>query len=735
MKHYDYLQLLERWVPDSRQYLFKLPDYPEYLYYGEGTSAHWSIQTNCNVFAAYSVIATDPTTDSQITGISNKDLLNDALALLRGIMHGHLSGDAVRADGEKWGCTWISPLGLERMMHGVEAIWDYLMPDDIAALRRMLTCESDWHTEEQPIKAGIHPPDNKPESNIWSGAMLYRTTDLFPDLPRVEEYRAKGLKFLLNGISTPADVSSEESFNGRQVKDLFIGPNFCENFSLDHHAYLNVGYMVICLSNLAMYHFSCKKRGIKTPPEVLRNVSELWNVVKKFTFEDGRLLRIGGDTRARYCYCQDYCIPSWLMMLDQFGDSDIPAMETGWLDIVKTEMDCNADGSFLSKRLSGFNDNSLYYYTRLEGDRASALSMGAYWRRIYNDFESILPSNCKPAFTGTWYGKYHGANLIRSKRRSASFCWEGAPGATATFQPTGDSTLAEWQRNLQGEVFGQGKFQERNVKSHFDAAFSGGFVTCGSIIGKNRMPLGEGEADDTPVAEQKIAFAALPDDNSIICLQQAIMLSSRFTDKIAGISWKIPNDMFNGFSRKYSYAGGSFCGNFESREKPEVIDIESPWLMIDESMSIHQVYGGRLQLNLPSERNIQVFGKPMLTSLACDEICCSLENKSKLHIIGEKVYDTGFVLRLGDDAANYQSMTPPVQPDCGEKCRGVIAVGADGKKYVLLANFGNEVSDVLLSDLSGTELSGISSELQVVITEGQAVVSLKPNEAHLFKIN
>ena len=727
MDHLGYLSLLERWVPNSRLYLFGMPEQPDYLFYGEGTSAHWSIQTNCNVFAAYSVLATDPDTNEQVTGVSREQLLLDALAILRGILHGHLAGEAFRCDSRQWGCTWISPLGLERMMHGVEALWDYMTVDDIAALRRVLIAESDWHTDVQPVKAGIHPPDNKPESNIWSGSLLYRTTDLFPDVPRASEYREKALKFFINGISIPSDKDSEELFNGKKVKDLYIGPNYCENYSLDHHGYLNVGYMVICLSNLSMYHFSCKKRGISTPAEILRHVHELWKVVKKYTFEDGRLMRIGGDTRARYCYCQDYCIPSWLMLLEQFGDGDIPAMEQGWLNIVKTEMDYNADGSFLSKRLNSFKDNSIYYYTRLEGDRASALSMGAYWRRIHNDFNNKTEDI--PSFTGTWHSKYHGANLIRTEERIVSWCWEGGQGATGLFLPPGKSDLAEWQRNLQGDVLGQGLVHGREIGPHSQTSFPGGFVSMGKTTGMNRMPVGEGEEENTPIAAHQVAFAALPDECTAICLQSAVMQRSCYTSRVAGISWKIPNDVYNGFKRQYVSENGPL------ELKRGINNINYPWLMIDNCMSIHLAYGGELQLYRPEKRNIGVVTKPsILTSLFCDEVCCSLENEAKLHVTGEKLYDLGFVLRLGDDANDYQAECSPQQIQCGESCRGLAVAGADGKKYLLVANFGEESSRVLL-DISGcSKLVGVSCDNVINASNDKFEISIAPGGANLFQM-
>src|SRR5690606_23469825 len=103
---------------------------------------------------------------------------------------------------------------------------------------------------------------------------------------------------------------------GKTVADRYVGDNFFDSYALNHHGYLNVGYMVICLSNIAMLHFSYKLQGFKIPDALYHHAEELWSVIRKLTFDDGRLIRIGGDTRIRYCYCQDYILPVWMLAED-----------------------------------------------------------------------------------------------------------------------------------------------------------------------------------------------------------------------------------------------------------------------------------------------------------------------------------------------------------------------------------------------------------------------------------
>ena len=101
------------------------------------------------------------------------------------------------------------------------------------------------------------------------------------------------------------------------------------------------------------------------------------------------LIRIGGDSRARYCYCQDYALPMWMFVSDAFGE-DCSGLMRGWMEILHKEIKCNGDGSFLSERAGYLEEHSLIYYTRLERDRAVVLSMLQYLSLIHI-FPRMIP--------------------------------------------------------------------------------------------------------------------------------------------------------------------------------------------------------------------------------------------------------------------------------------------------------------------------------------------------------
>ena len=443
-------------------------------------------------------------------------------------------------------------------MHGIDAVKEHLSDSDRRLLRNVMAYESNWlldyyyrsrPEEKGRVQAGT-VENNDPEGNIWCGAHILRTAMMYPDEPRVNEYREKGIRFLVNGISLSSDAHSQEIVSGKPVSEWHIGANFFDSFALNHHRYLNIGYIVICLSNLAMLYFSYRLKGLPVPEFIYRHVESLWNLVKLCTFPDGRLCRIGGDTRIRYCYCQDYVIPVWLMISDLCGDKDCGKFEQGWLDIIRKEMDINGDGSFLSARCNWLAAVSPLYYTRLESDRAATLSMGAYWRRVLKISSASKKGNAG-ILKQFWYDEYHGACLQRGKNRISSFCWKAAQPPQGLCLPADRSDLAEWKCNCAGTVIGLGIVNYQKLINHKEYLFEGGFITAGQTEICSEDFIGEGQKPET-VGKHTVIFASLPDDATVLLMQRCVSPGNRvYLKEIKGLLYNVPNDIFNDNVRSY----------------------------------------------------------------------------------------------------------------------------------------------------------------------------------------
>jgi hypothetical protein len=720
LKPTSYLRLLEPWARAIEPALYRPPDRPDLLVYGTGYNG-WGVQTQQKALAALAVLAADPEFDEARAGVSRDVLRERALDLLRFTLESHIEGSYHCTDGASWGHTWISALGVERMMHGMEALEPHLTDDDRNLLCAVLLSESAWLLEHYPVEAG--PVErNKPESNIWNGALLHRAAALYPDDPRAAAFREKGTRFLLNGISLPDDASSAQLVDGRPLSEWHVGHNFFPTLALNHHRYLNVGYMVICLSNIAMLHFAYRTRGEEAPAALYHHAEELWALVKACTFPDGRLLRIGGDTRVRYCYCQDYAIPMWLLAAQRFGDPHAAAFEAGWLAQVERETADNGDGTFLSGRCAGLAASSALYYTRLESDRAATLSMGAYWRRLVDiPAEIVTPEPQRFA----WHDPYHGASYHCGPNRLVSWVWDAAEPPQGLCLPVDGSDMAEWRENLAGRILGEGRLHPREIISHEEQQFDGGFLTWGRMACRTGGMPAEGQPDEETAVLWLVA-AALPDDTTLLVLQYARTPDRRvYLAGVAGINLMVPNDLFNDCHRTYHTEHGPLeLPGFGSAE--EMVATGSRWLNVEDRLGVIAAYGtDQLFLHRPGRRQIGIrprAGQNFEQSggmLYADEIVAPWQQGLRPYDPGSVLFDLGIVVQAGvpRDATARVSREGSAALALDEpEVRGLQLTGLDGQTYLLLANFGGTTVSPRLSLPGETGLTDLATSKSVALS-------------------
>jgi hypothetical protein len=566
------------------------------------------------------------------------------------------------------------------MMPGVEALWPHLTPDDHARFRALLISESEWLLNEYPVVADpVDPRRNHPESNMWNGAVLWRTALLYPDAPDAAAFREKGTSFLLNAISIPSDKESSRLFDGRPLSAWHVGANFFESYACNHHEYLNVGYMVITLSNLALLHFTCRWLGVQAPEALYLHMEKLWQLVRMCLFDDGRLFRIGGDSRVRYCYCQDYLLPVLMLTSDALGER-CDSFERGWLQQVQTEVAANGDGTFLSTRCELFVERSPLYFTRLESDRAMTIACEVLWRRRHNDFATPGGTGAyqpDPAFRErltVWHDDYHGSCYVRDPGRFASFAWRSMEWPQGMCVPPDDSSLAEWKMNMASVIEGDGVRHPLTLVSHHETLFDGGFVTAGRFLNTTEVMLAE-QIDREDTAMTTLAFAALPDGATVVTLQFARALKHCHLSHVRGLNLNLPNDIFNHGKRDYRGADAL--------------------LTIDDRLTVSALYGGEVQIHRPPYRQIGLVWKqqwyPERGMLHCDEICIGLQLSPRWYDKDETILDFGAAVVTGNKAPTAEVL------QLEDGLRGVRVTGQDGRDYRVVANMGE--SEILFEGL------------------------------------
>lgn len=662
-----YEKLLLNWIENAKEWIAEPYDRKDLAYYGTGTNI-WGIQTHMKGFSAFATACELELPDGYC--YTKEELIETSLKMLRFTLESHITGSYHCTDGEDvhWGHHWLATLATERMMHGIEAIEKYLTENDKKRIREVFTSEADDLCDSRKVEADPIQP-NLPESNLWTGAFLHRSAIMFPDAKRAEEWKKHGTKLLLNSISVPSDKYSQKIYAGIPESEWHIGANFFESYGLNHHGYLNVGYMVICLSNIAMLHFSLKRQNISAPPELYHHFHELWQLVRSFVFNDGRLWRIGGDTRVRYCYCQDYLLPVILLAAD-LENEDMTKEELGWLEILEKETAYNGNGSFLSERCELFRERSPLYYTRLESDRATTVAMLIHWHKNFGD---IAKRQIKPSKEILWSSDdIHGSYAVRNSERMASFTWIAAERPSGSIVPTSDSSIHEARHNLVSMIEGGGIINKCSVKEYDGKLIENGFITCGKFNYISEGLLEENDSSNTN-AQNRLLFCALPDSKTVVTIQLCKALRRCHLTKAEPLNFVIPNDIFNDNKREYSF-------------------INENQLTVDDKLSVSVAYGGKPTVVRGNNRTIGIQHISMPRGSLDDSLAYSERGMLKVDKIlsdkptklcwydkDETIFDFAAVISVGKELPKFETFL-------SDGIRAVKIKAFDGKEYIIAMN-------------------------------------------------
>ena len=352
------------------------------------------------------------------------------------------------------------------------------------------------------------------------------------------------------------------------------GPNFFDHYALDHHGYLNVGYMVICLSNIAFLHFACATHGWAPPESLHHHAADLWGLLKRLLFADGRLLRIGGDSRQRYCYCQDYLLPTLLYCAHYLDDAHATELEAGALDLIRQEQAASGDGSFHSRRLGIILEINPYYYTRLESDKAVVLSMGAHWRQRCR----IAPTPAKVEYEDAVTGGWRSRSMARCSSLEAAHGFlelarsRGAAGACLPQLPPPGGVVREPGR-ASSPV---GRAGSRTVLEHQQWSFPGGF---------HHWHHGRQHQGGAPEGiRQSVPRTGMPSRPCRMTDARRPVLPGgypRLPHRAKGLKLNIPNDLFNDFRRTYRTASSivspQVTQRVPGRWNPRGRTLMTPW--------------------------------------------------------------------------------------------------------------------------------------------------------------
>ncbi len=233
--------------------------------------------------------------------------------------------------------------------------------------------------------------------------------------------------------------------------------------------------------------------------------------------------------------------------------------------------------------------------------------------------------------------------------------------------------------------------------------FPGGFLTWGDCLWTSLENPAEGTALEL-MARTRLVFAVLPDDATVVILQQARALKPTYLNETSGLFLNIPNDLFNGGKRTYRFEGidHKISGSSEGPIRQNLKCGEQ--LTIDGRVGVRSVYGGELELIRPGKRLVNLSHFPSQFSgeggnLYADAVCISHKHEQTFYERGELIFDIAAIMSIDSEL--------PVIAGGSEATREIRIEGADDHHYLLSAKFlGEKTAERPPSQTEGAEILG-----------------------------
>ena len=250
-------------------------------YWGDGISdGNQGIRTVASMVLACGTLLKY---DDGLNDSDRRDLLVKATAALRYATVTHVTGTQKCADGKPWGATdkfgpgsWQSGMWTGTLAFGAWLIWDKLDPGLQQGIQRLVAWEDDILAKREP-PTGLWL-DTKAEENGWEVPSLVLGELMFPTQPHAAAWHETAVKYMMNTLSTEADLHDTRLLDGRAVNQWVRGTNLQPDFTLENHNIFHpsyVGCSSYFLTQAAMYYTYA---GRPVPQAATHHLMDTWRM-------------------------------------------------------------------------------------------------------------------------------------------------------------------------------------------------------------------------------------------------------------------------------------------------------------------------------------------------------------------------------------------------------------------------------------------------------------------------
>jgi hypothetical protein len=189
------------------------------------------------------------TYDNTLSPDERRDFPAKATTALRYSTSTHKTGTQKCPDGKQWGATpkfggesWQSGMWTGTIAFGAWLIWDQIDAALQHDIERVMAWESDNLAAREPPTS--FQLDTKAEENAWEVPCLVLSELMFSKNPDAASWRQAALKYMMNTLSTEADLRDTTLVDGRPLSAWVHGAKLHSDYTLENHDIFHPSYLL-----------------------------------------------------------------------------------------------------------------------------------------------------------------------------------------------------------------------------------------------------------------------------------------------------------------------------------------------------------------------------------------------------------------------------------------------------------------------------------------------------------
>jgi hypothetical protein len=261
-----------------------LPSDPAEGYWGNGISGgNEGIRAVAGMVLACGTIVKY---DDGLAEGDRRELLAKATAALRYATATHSTGTERCVGGKQWGATdrfgpesWQLGMWTGTLAFGAWLIWDRLDTSLQRDIQRLVAWEDDILGKREP-PSGLWL-DTKAEENGWEVPALVLGELMFPSHPHAGAWHEAAVKYMMNTLSTAADLRDTSLVDGRAVNQWVKGANLQPDFTLENHNIFHPSYVACSSYFLTQAELYYSYAGRPIPQAATHHLTDTWLMFQK----------------------------------------------------------------------------------------------------------------------------------------------------------------------------------------------------------------------------------------------------------------------------------------------------------------------------------------------------------------------------------------------------------------------------------------------------------------------